>query len=64
LLGLRFGAAAVRCLKEGKINVMIGLDPPGIKTTPIAEAISKMKRVPLNCDTILTARSIGISFGD
>lgn len=64
LLGLRFGAAAVRCIQEGKINVMVGLDPPGIKTTPIAEAVSKMKLVPLNCDTIRTARALGISFGD
>lgn len=64
LLGLRFGAAAIRCILEGKINVMVGLDPPGIITTPIAEAISKMKRVPLDCDTMLTARALGISFGD
>jgi 6-phosphofructokinase 1 len=64
LLGLRFGAAAVRCIQEGKINIMVGLDPPGIKTTPIEEAVSKMKLVPLNCDTIMTARALGISFGD
>jgi len=63
LLGLRFGAAAIRCLLEGKVNVMVALDPPGVKTVPIEEAV-QMKRVPLNCDTILTARSLGISFGD
>jgi phosphofructokinase-like protein len=63
LLGLRFGAAAIRCLMEGKINVMVALDPPGVKTVPIEDAV-KMRRVPLNCDTILTARSLGISFGD
>jgi ATP-dependent phosphofructokinase / diphosphate-dependent phosphofructokinase len=43
---------------------MVGLDPPGIKTTPIEDAVSKMKLVPLNCDTIMTARALGISFGD
>jgi 6-phosphofructokinase 1 len=64
LLGLRFGAAAVRCIQEGKINVMVVLDPPGIKTIPIDEAISKLKTVPLDCDSIMTARALGISFGD
>lgn len=64
LLGLRFGAAAVRCLLEGKINVMVALDPPVVKAIPLSDAIGRMKTVPLDCDTILTARSIGISFGD
>jgi 6-phosphofructokinase 1 len=64
LLGLRFGAAAVRCLLDGKINVMVALDPPEVKTIPISEAISKMKSVPLDCDSMRTARCLGISFGD
>jgi len=64
LLGLRFGAAAVRCLLEGKVNVMVALDPPNMKAIPIAEAIQKIKTVPLNSDTMLTARALGISFGD
>ncbi len=63
LLALRFGAAAVRCLSEGKINVMVAFNPPAVNTVPIEEAV-KMKSVPLDCDTILTARSLGISFGD
>jgi len=64
LLGLRFGAAAIRCLQEGKINEMVALAPPTVKTIPISEAIKTMKTVPLDCDTMLTARSVGISFGD
>jgi 6-phosphofructokinase 1 len=64
LLGLRFGAAAIRCIREGKTNVMVALDPPIVKAIPIDTAISRMKTVPLDCDTILTARALGISFGD
>ena len=64
LLGLRFGAAAVRCIQEGRCNVMVALDPPNVKTIPISDALKEMKRVPLVCDTVLTARSLGISFGD
>ncbi len=64
LLSLRFGAAAVRTLSEGKFGVMVALDPPKVKTVPLAEAVSKIKLVPLDCDTVLTARSLGICLGD
>ena len=64
LLGLRFGVAAVRCNEESRCNVMVALVPPNVKTIPISDAIKEMKCVPLECDTVLTARSLGISFGD
>jgi 6-phosphofructokinase 1 len=64
LLGLRFGAAAVRALEEGHQGVMVALDPPTVDYVPLAEATHRMKSVPLDCDTMLTARDIGICFGD
>ncbi len=64
LLSLRFGAAAVRALEEGENGVMVALDPPTVRYVPLKQATSRMKVVPLNCDTILTARDLGISFGD
>jgi 6-phosphofructokinase 1 len=64
LLGLRFGAAAVRALAEGKINCMVALRTPTVTTIPLADAIAKMKSVPLDSDTVLTARSMGICLGD
>lgn len=64
LLGLRFGAAAIKTLLEGKINVMVALQPPFVKTIPIEEVIKGMKAVPLDCDTIQTARDLGVSLGD
>ncbi len=64
LLGLRFGAAAVRALEEGHDGVMVALDPPTVVYVPLAEATLRMKTVPLDCDTILTARDLGISFGN
>jgi len=64
LLGLRFGAAAIRALGEGMVNVMVALAPPTVKTIPLAEAVSHMKSVPLDCDTMLTARAMGICLGD
>lgn len=64
LLSLRFGAAAVRALVEGQSNVMVALDPPVVRYVPLDQATRRMKTVPLDCDTILTARELGISFGD
>lgn len=64
LLGLRFGAAAVRALAAGEDGVMVALNPPRVDYVPLAEATQRMKSVPLDCDSILTAREIGINFGD
>lgn len=64
LISLRFGAAAVRALEEGVSGHMVALDPPTVRYVPLEEATRRMKRVPLDSDTILTARDLGISFGD
>lgn len=64
LLSLRFGAAAVRALEEGQSGVMVALDPPTVRYVPLTEVAGRMKQVPLDSDSILTARDLGISFGD
>jgi phosphofructokinase-like protein len=64
LLGLRFGAAAVRALDEGRDGVMVALNPPTVDYVPLTEATRRQKTVPLDCDSILTARDVGICFGD
>jgi 6-phosphofructokinase 1 len=64
LISLRFGAAAVRALAAGRSGVMVALDPPKVRYVPLAEATERMKVVPLDCDTILTARELGICLGD
>ena len=64
LLGTRFGAAAVRFVEQGLFGHMVALDPPTIHAVPLTDAISRMKRVPLDCDTMQTARDLGICMGD
>lgn len=64
LLSLRFGAAAVRALDEGQSGIMVALDPPTVNYVPLDEVAGRIKTVPLDSDTILTARDLGISFGD
>jgi len=64
LISLRFGAAAVRALAEGRSGVMVALDPPTVRYVPLAQATRRMKTVPLDCDTVRTARELGICLGD
>lgn len=64
LISLRFGAAAVRAIDEGASGVMVALDPPTVNYVPLEQATNRMKRVPLDCDTIMTARDLGVVFGD
>lgn len=64
LLALRFGAASVRALDCGHSGIMVALDPPTVNHVPLALCTQRMKSVPLDCDTLLTARDLGISFGD
>jgi 6-phosphofructokinase 1 len=64
LLALRFGAAAIRALEKGHIGEMVALDPPTVRHVPLEQATSRMKLVPLDCDTLLTGRDLGICFGD
>jgi 6-phosphofructokinase 1 len=64
LISLRFGAAAVRALDEGKSGVMVALDPPTVRYVPLEDATKRLKTVPLTSDVVLTARDMGTSFGD
>jgi len=64
VLALRFGAAAVRLVAEGKFGMMVASQPPRIVPVLIADAIATPRRVPLDSDTIMTARDLGVSFGD
>jgi len=64
LLSLRFGAAAIRLIEKKKFGTMVALDPPVVKAIPLDEIIGKIKCVPINGDTVQTARDIGICFGD
>ncbi len=64
LLALRFGAAAIRIVAERQFGMMVAFQPPGIVAIPLEQAIAKPRRVPLDSDTVTTARDLGISFGD
>ncbi|MDH5588899.1 MAG: ATP-dependent 6-phosphofructokinase [Gemmatimonadota bacterium] len=64
LLALRFGAAAVEMAAAGRFDVMVALDPPHVHAVPLAEAVSRLKTVPLDGEVVRTARDLGTCLGD
>jgi phosphofructokinase-like protein len=62
-LALRFGAAAVRCIREGNLGTMVALQGNAIRAVPLSEAVSDIKRVDPEGEPIVAARQLGISFG-
>ena len=64
VLALRYGAAAVRGVEEGKFGQFVSYQPPSMVFRPLADAIATTKHVPLNCDEIRAARELGICLGD
>lgn len=64
LLALRFGAAAVRAVADGEFGVMVGLASPTIVRVPLIDVIGRPKHVPLDADSVMTARELGVCLGD
>jgi 6-phosphofructokinase len=64
LLALRFGAAAVRMVEQGKFGHIVAYHPPHMVPVLIEDAIRVMKTIPLDSDTVQTARDLGICLGD
>ncbi|APR82281.1 6-phosphofructokinase [Minicystis rosea] len=63
-LALRFGAAAVRFLVEREDSGVVAMQNGRVGMIGLDVATSGIKTVPLECDTIVAAREMGICFGD
>jgi 6-phosphofructokinase 1 len=64
LLALRLGTAAVRAVADKAFGVMVGYNPPEITRIPLQDVVGRTKHIPLDSDTVLTARELGTSLGD
>nr|WP_029214605.1 ATP-dependent 6-phosphofructokinase [Kallotenue papyrolyticum] len=64
ILATRFGAAAVRALAEGRYGEVVVLRGGAITTISMLECAGKVKTVPPNDEMVITARGLGIAFGD
>jgi 6-phosphofructokinase 1 len=63
-LGVAFGAGAVLAISKGLNGVMVALKPPNLEFVPLEQAIEKLRLVPPDSEFVVTARTVGISFGD
>ena len=64
VLATRFGARAVDLIMRGQFGKMVASHPPDIVPVSLSAVVGKTKTVPEHHDILLTARSVGISFGD
>jgi len=63
-LATRYGAAAVRLAAKGSFDRMVSLHAGRIVDVSLREALAVPKRVDINHDAVITARGMGVSFGD
>jgi 6-phosphofructokinase 1 len=63
-LATRYGSAAVRLAHQGGFDRMVALHCGKITDISLEEATAVPKRVKPDDDAVITARSVGISFGD
>ena len=64
LLATRFGSKAVELAKQGQFDMMVASDPPHIVARRLEDVVGQTKTVPLDFDLLLTAKSLGVTFGD
>lgn len=64
LLALRFGSAAVRAVADGAFGTVVVYSPPNVERRSLADVVGRTRYVPLESGVIMTARSLGICFGD
>src|SRR5262252_3081855 len=64
ILATRFGGKAVELVQRGEFGTMVAYDPPDIISRRLDEVVGRTKTVPLDHDLLLTAKALGITFGD
>jgi ATP-dependent phosphofructokinase / diphosphate-dependent phosphofructokinase len=64
VLATRFGGAAVELVRRCQFGHMVAFDPPDIIARPLEEVVGKMRVVPADHDLLLTAKALGVTFGD
>ena len=65
VLATRFGGQG-RGIRSGAASsaTMVAFAPPDIVARPLEEVVGKTKTVPLDSDLLLTAKALGVTFGD
>ncbi len=64
ILASRFGKAAADLVAQKKFGHMVAVRGDDIVSVPICDAVSRPKYVDPAGEMVMTARSLGVSFGD
>jgi phosphofructokinase-like protein len=64
VLATRFGGKAFELVRQGEFGTMVAFAPPDIVARKIEDVVGRIKTVPHDFDLLLTARALGITFGD
>jgi 6-phosphofructokinase 1 len=64
VLATRFGGKAVELVRLGDFGTMVAFQPPDIVARRLEDVVGKIKTVPRDSDLLLTAKGLGVTFGD
>lgn len=64
ILGVRFGAHAVKLIEDKKFSHMVALKGTEMTSVHIEDAVKTLKVVNPNCQLVETGRDLGVCFGD
>jgi len=64
VLATRFGGKAVELVRRGDFGTMVAFAPPDIVARRLDDIVGRTKTVPLDHDLLLTAKALGVTFGD
>jgi 6-phosphofructokinase 1 len=64
VLATRFGGKAVELVKQQQFGMMVAFAPPNIVARRLEDVVGKTKTVPPDSDLLLTAKALGVTFGD
>lgn len=64
VLSTRYGKAAADLIAQGAFGQMVAVTAGETRSVPLTEAIGKLRTVEPGSEEVLTARSVGVSFGD
>jgi 6-phosphofructokinase 1 len=54
----------VELVRRGEFGTMVAFAPPDIVARRLDEVVGKTKTVPMDFDLLLTAKALGVTFGD
>ncbi len=64
IVATRLGTAATESIQNGKTGIMLGLKEEMVVEVPLEDVAGKIKLVPLNHPSIISARSTGVFLGE